>query len=81
MFDAIRIRLVEIGEAVKGLPPSLRDREPSVPWEEIARMRDVLTHRYFDTTHAIVLSTARNDIPQLAAAVGRLLAVLESDGR
>lgn len=40
---------------------------------EIARMRDLRTHRYFDTTHAIVTATARHDIPRLAAAVDRLL--------
>lgn len=74
VFDAIRIRLVEIGEAVKALPASVRDREPLIPWGEIARMRDVLAHRYFDMTHAIVFSTARSDIPLLAAAVARLLA-------
>ena len=72
VFDAIRIRLVEIGEAVKDLGEATRQIEPAIPWVEIARMRDLLTHRYFDTTHAIVAATARNDIPELAAAVSRL---------
>jgi uncharacterized protein with HEPN domain len=39
----------------------------------MARMRDQLAHRYFDTSHAIVMSTARHDIPLLKAAVERLL--------
>ena len=72
VFDAIRIRLVEIGEAVKDLGEPTRRLEPAIPWAEIARMRDLLTHRYFDTTHAIVTATARHDIPELAAAVSRL---------
>ncbi len=72
VFDAIRIRLVEIGEAVKDVAPSALATEPGIPWNEIARMRDLLTHRSFDTTHAIVMATARNDIPRLAAAVERL---------
>lgn len=74
--DAIRIRLVEIGEAVKGLDPEKIADEPTVPWNDIARMRDFLTHRYFDTAHAIVFTTARNDVPVLVAAVERLLARL-----
>lgn len=53
--------------------------EPDIPWTEIARMRDQLTNRYFDTSHAIVLATARRDVPQLAAAVVRL-ARLADDG-
>lgn len=77
VFDAIRVRLIEIGEAVKDLDPALTDTEPGIPWSEIARMRDHLAHRYFDTTHAIVTATARNDIPELAAAVARLLDRLE----
>jgi uncharacterized protein with HEPN domain len=37
VFDAVRIRLLEIGEAVKALPASLLDTEPSIPWRQIAR--------------------------------------------
>lgn len=73
VFDAIRIRLVEIGEAVKDLDPAVTASEPDIPWTEISRMRDQLAHRYFDTSHAIVLATARRDIPRLKAAVERLL--------
>ena len=73
IFDAIRLRLIEIGEAVKRLSPSLLTSEPDLPWEEIAGMRDRLAHRYFDTSHAIVQATIDNDIPELDLAVRRLL--------
>ena len=73
VFDAVRARLIEIGEAVKGLSAELLSTEPELPWSEIARMRDHLAHRYFDTTHAIVASTVSQDLPQLRAAVTRLL--------
>jgi uncharacterized protein with HEPN domain len=72
MFDAIRVRLIEIGEAVKDIDLETLRREPAVPWAEIARMRDHLTHHYFDTAHSIVRTTATDDIPLLAAAVERL---------
>lgn len=32
IFDAVRIRLLEIGEAVKALPVALLDAEPTIPW-------------------------------------------------
>lgn len=73
IFDAIRIRLVEIGEAVKDLSEDVTALEPEIVWGDIARMRDHLAHRYFDTTQAVVEATARHDIPRLAAAVRRLL--------
>ncbi len=57
VFGAVRIRLLEIGEAVKALPAELLDTQPTIPWSQIARMRDHLAHRYFDTAHAILQAT------------------------
>lgn len=71
-FDAVRVRLIEIGEAVKALSPALLDHEPEIPWKEIAGMRDRLAHRYFDTSHAILQGTVDNDLPELQDAVDRL---------
>jgi len=72
IFDAVRVRLIEIGEAVKDLPDDLLAAEPAIPWRDIARMRDRLAHRYFDTSHAIVAATVANDLHVLEAAVQRL---------
>lgn len=73
VYDAVRIRLIEIGEAVKGVDEGLLSSEPAVPWADVARMRDYLAHRYFDTDHAIVAATVKQDLPTLVAAVRRLL--------
>lgn len=73
VFDAVRVRLMEIGEAVKALPNELLATEPSLPWAKIAGMRDRLAHRYFDTSHAILAATVDDDLPQLEAATRRLL--------
>jgi uncharacterized protein with HEPN domain len=77
VFDAVRVRLIEIGEAVKALPTDLLAAEPGLPWSEIARMRDHLAHRYFDTTHAIVAATVTDDLPQLRQAIARLLGMVD----
>jgi uncharacterized protein with HEPN domain len=76
VFDAVRVRLIEIGEAVKDLDVDLLAKEPAVPWQDVARMRDHLTHRYFDTAHAIVAATIDHDLPPLLAAVERLFSDL-----
>jgi uncharacterized protein with HEPN domain len=39
VYDAVRVRLIEIGEAVKGIDTSLMDGAAGVRWKEIARMR------------------------------------------
>lgn len=72
VFDAVRIRLIEIGEAVKAISHDFLAGEPVTPWRDIAGMRDRLAHRYFDTTHSIVQGTVTNDLPPLEQAVLRL---------
>jgi uncharacterized protein with HEPN domain len=74
VFDAIRIRLVEIGEAIKDIPNDVLSKEPAIPWRDIAGMRDHLAHRYFDTARSVVNETALHDIPGLLRAVNRILA-------
>ncbi len=73
VYDAVRVRLIEIGEAVKDIDPRLLDTEPDIHWRAIAGMRDHLAHRYFDTDHRIVAATIDVDLPPLTAAVARLL--------
>jgi uncharacterized protein with HEPN domain len=76
VFDAVRIRLLEIGEAVKALPAEMLSSQPGIPWSQIARMRDHLAHRYFDIDHAILHATVDNDLPELERAVRALAATL-----
>jgi uncharacterized protein with HEPN domain len=79
VYDAVRIRLVEIGEAVKTLPEDLLATQPSIPWRQIARMRDHLAHRYFDTAHAILQATVEEDLPDLERAIHALNLSLPDD--
>lgn len=77
--DAVRIRLVEIGEAVKALSETLTSTEADVPWRQIARMRDHLAHRYFMTELEIIQSTIEEDLGPLQDAVDRMRARSTSD--
>jgi len=79
VFDAVRIRLLEIGEAVKALPAGLLNTQADIPWRQIARMRDHLAHRYFDTAHAILQATVDDDLPELERAIHALADALPDD--
>jgi uncharacterized protein with HEPN domain len=79
IFDAVRIRLLEIGEAVKALPDDLLATQPQIPWRQITRMRDHLAHRYFDTAHSILQATMDEDLPPLEQAITELIRALPSD--
>ncbi len=73
VFDAVKVRLIEIGEAVKAIDPALLAEESDIPWVDVAGMRNHLAHRYFDTAHSVVQATVTEDLPPLVAAVERLL--------
>ncbi|OOB91500.1 HepT-like ribonuclease domain-containing protein [Rathayibacter sp. VKM Ac-2630] len=79
VFDAVRMRLVEIGEAVKDLPADLPATESGTPWRDITGMRDWLAHHYFDTTHAVVRATVESELPALRAAIERMHARVAPD--
>lgn len=72
ILDAVRVRLIEIGEAVKALSTELTATEPEIPWRQIARMRDHLAHRYFATEVEVIRSTVTSDLSELEASVQRM---------
>jgi hypothetical protein len=56
---------------------AMLNSQPSIPWSQIARMRDRLAHRYFDTNHALLQATVDNDLPELERAVQALATTLQ----
>ena len=72
VFDAVRMRLVEIGEAIGALPDELLSTESDIPWREIVAMRHKLAHHDDDSAVGIVAATVSDDLPVLEAAVERL---------
>jgi len=54
-----------IGEAVKNIPDNIREQHPSIPWKEMAGMRDKLIHFYFGVDYNLVWQTIKNRLPTL----------------
>lgn len=61
--DAIIRRLEIIGEAVKNLPSSFKTKHPDIPWKQIAGMRDILIHEYFDVDLALTWKVVKQELP------------------
>jgi uncharacterized protein with HEPN domain len=72
-LDAILFNLHVVGEAVKGLPESFRQRHKEVAWREIAGMRDFIAHAYFALDLDILWDAVSRDVPALLARVRSII--------
>jgi uncharacterized protein with HEPN domain len=64
--------LMIIGEAVRSIDPALRQRYPSIPWRQVAGMRNILVHDYFRINEALVWETVDKDVPALKTEIERI---------
>jgi uncharacterized protein with HEPN domain len=65
--------LMIIGEAVRAIDPAFRQGHPSVPWRQIAGMRNILVHDYFRINEQIVWETVEQNLPALKAQIQQIL--------
>ena len=68
------VRLLEIiGEAAKTVSTDFRRKHPSIPWREIAGIRDRLIHGYYDIDFDIVWKIVSIDLPPLITHLEKAL--------
>jgi len=68
------VRSLEIiGEAIKKIPGNFKKKYKSIPWKEIAGMRDKLIHEYFGVNYKIVWETVIKEIPKLKKNIEEIL--------
>ena len=67
-----------IGEAVKNIPKKLTDEYPEIPWSEIAKMRDILTHHYFGVDDKVLWDTLGEDFDEFEKAINDMLSKLDN---
>ena len=68
-LDAVCYRVIVIGEAVKSLHSSFTDQFPEVPWSNITRMRDLITHHYHRRDAEVIRATIGEPLAALKAAL------------
>jgi len=74
MLARALVKCLEIvGEAASRVGPETRARAESIPWAQIAGMRNRLIHAYFDIDLDEVWGTVANDLPPLVTALKALL--------
>ncbi len=73
-FDAVLRNLEIIGEAVKNIPPEIRQKYSAMEWRRIAGMRDMMAHAYFVIDLEIVWDVIQHKLPELQDYVAMILA-------
>ncbi len=71
--DAIIRNIEIIGEAVKNISESLKEKYVNVEWKEIAKTRDKIIHSYFGIDLDIIWDIINVDIPKLKAQVKEII--------
>jgi uncharacterized protein with HEPN domain len=62
-----------IGEAVKHLPKEITSQYPEIPWSEMAKMRDVLTHHYFGVDDKVLWDTLDEEFDEFEITIAKIL--------
>jgi len=76
IFAVIR-SLEVIGEAVKNIPETIREKYPEIPWKAMAGMRDKLIHEYFGVDLKILWDTVKKRIPKIKPLFEEMLKEIE----
>ena len=76
--SAVIRKLEIIGEAAKNIPQNITQKHPTVPWKEMAGMRDKLIHFYFGVNLKLVWQTVKHRIPQVKPSIKQLLDELDN---
>jgi uncharacterized protein with HEPN domain len=71
--SAVAFKIENIGEASKNIPKEIRSKYKEIPWTEMARMRDKITHFYFGIDYKIVWSVVKKELPTLELVIAKVL--------
>ena len=67
------LELWRFGEATKNVPYELREKYPSVPWKNLAGIKDKLIHAYFGVNLKVVWLSVKEGIPEAKPNIKHIL--------
>ena len=72
--DAVIRNFEVIGEASKNLSEEIKGNNPNVPWEEMYRLRNRISHEYFGIDYEIIWDIASIHLPDNKIQIDRIIA-------
>ncbi|MDR2253710.1 MAG: hypothetical protein LBD97_07645 [Bifidobacteriaceae bacterium] len=79
VFDAVCMRLIQIGEAVHGLSPAALARAPETPPRAIVGVRYLLADADYEALFDEVRTVVGRDLTPLGSALQKILAEIDPD--
>jgi len=64
VVDGVVRNIEVLGEAAKKVPPAVQERYPLLPWSQMYRMRNRISHEYFGLDLATIWRVATEHLPQ-----------------
>jgi uncharacterized protein with HEPN domain len=58
-----------ISEASRGIPDSLKDTEPEIPWPSVRGIGNVMRHEYDGLSDPIIWRVVTDELPRLKQAI------------
>jgi len=71
--DGVHRRLQIMGESTQRLSPATKAAHPEIPWTQIAGMRNIMAHGYFDLDDEKIRYTIEHDLSMLKRVIAILL--------
>lgn len=71
--DAVIRNFEVIGEAAKNLPQPFKDEYPGIPWEQMYRLRNRISHEYFGVDYEIIWDIATKHLPKNYADISEIV--------
>jgi len=76
ILDAIAMRLQVVGELLKKInktDKSILENYPEIEWDNIMRLRDIVSHHYEKVDHEIIFDICKNHIPKLNSTIHKII--------
>ncbi len=77
ILDSIAMRLQVVGELLKKIDKensALLKKYKEINWENIMRLRDIVSHHYEKVDHEIIFDICANHLPKLKKTIQKILA-------
>ena len=79
--SAVAFKIENIGEASKNIPKDIKAKYKELPWTEMARMRDKITHFYFGINYKVVWLVVKKELPAIEPSVVKILSDLKTPAK